>query len=126
MSIFRKIAIETTTLSDLMTERTKKQIDDLIKDYPEGFTITDFDITELKGEDGVEKVGVFTIAEDESIFCFAGLVLTNMFKSWISLYEGDKEITREAYADAKDFITVKAYKKKVNNSNRTVTAITVL
>lgn len=121
MNIFKKVAKELTTLSELMQGREKTQIDELIKKYPEGFTIADFDITTLDNE----EVGVFVTMEEPNYFCFAGLVLTNIFKSWIALFEGDIEETRNEYAKAEP-CKVKAYKKKVNNSNKTVTAIDVI
>lgn len=121
MNIFKKVAKELTTLSELMQGREKTQIDELIVAYPDGFTIIDFDITTLDNE----EVGVFVTKEAPNFFCFAGLVLTNIFKSWVALFEGDIEGTRAEYAKSEP-CKVRAYKKKVNNSNRTVTAIEVL
>ena len=89
---FREKAINTSNLSELMNGRNKVSIDELMQAFPNGFTLTDFDIVDYttKDKDGNEKrrtYPVFIIKEDPNICFFGGVVLMNMVDSWLEDYD---------------------------------------
>lgn len=87
MKDFRSIAKRETTLSEVMNEKTKMTTEELIKRYPQGFTINRFDfIRSVKNND---KYAVYNIAEDNTIFASAGTVLNRIFNDFVDEYEGD-------------------------------------
>ena len=81
----RKIAIEKTVLSPLMTDREKIDNADVIKNFPDGVTIIAIDIVDaVNPETGeVDSYGVYHFTEDKNVFACGGLVLTNIFSAWI-------------------------------------------
>lgn len=91
MNNFSKIAMRETTLSELMVGREKVTTDDVIKNYPEGVTITQFDIIEMYDEKKKENVAfpVFTIKEDDSVCFFGGCIFTKIVNAWLEQYDGD-------------------------------------
>lgn len=84
-NMFTNLAREATTLSPLMENREKTTVDDIIRDYPEGITITEFDIISTS----LDTFPVFTFAEDDEKFCFGGTILHNIFDKFIEKFEGD-------------------------------------
>lgn len=80
---FRESALKSTTLSDLMNGRTKVSTDDMIKNFPNGFTIEDFDIV----DDKKSQYPVFTVKEDKGICFFGGTILMNMVDGWLEGFD---------------------------------------
>lgn len=87
MRDFREIAKKETSLSEVMTDRTKVSTDDLIEQYPDGVTITAFDYVQSKKSEG--KYPVFNIAEDATVFCNAGTILTRIFDEFVAECNGN-------------------------------------
>lgn len=81
----KKIAIEKTVLSPLMLDRKKIDNADVIKNYPEGVTISAIDIVDaVNPETGeVDPYGVYHFTENNTVFACGGLVLSNIFSAWI-------------------------------------------
>lgn len=92
----KKIAIEKTVLSPLMSDREKIDNSDVIANFPEGITIIAVDIVDaVNPETGeVDSYGVYHFTEDKSVFACGGLVLTNIFSAWIEEC-GSVEATNE-------------------------------
>lgn len=111
---FKAIAQNNTVISELMTGREKLTTDDVIKRYPNGFTIDDFDIVALSN--GTEYCVLTIVANDHQFYC-GGKILTNIVKSWVGDdYIGD---VRNEYRDS-DKVTVKLeYGRTKNNNNIT-------
>lgn len=82
---FSNVAKETTSTSKLMENRVKVGIDEIIKKYPDGATVTAFDILETLNEKTgeVETYPVINIKEDEHIFFFGGAVLNSICHAWL-------------------------------------------
>lgn len=118
---FKKIAQQQTTLSDLMSERVKVPMEEIIIEYPNGFHLTDFDLISI---DDSENFVVFTIREDKTIFSFGGTILTNIVKEWIKEFNGDITATREAYSKEEP-ILIKAKKEKTR-TGRTITRLIIV
>jgi hypothetical protein len=78
---FKKLAQKATTLADIMVGKDKLDMEELIDTYPDGVTITDYEYFNLKSDGGKEEeVIAFTIAEEEDMFIFGGIIVKNMFK----------------------------------------------
>lgn len=89
---FRALAQKATTLSELMTDRTKASTEDMVRNYPDGFTIDRFDIVST-GADTVFPV--FTIREDDDIFYMGGAVLYKIVNTFIEAFDGDVDAASE-------------------------------
>lgn len=83
---FKQAAQKATTLSDLMTDKTKLNTEDLIDKYPDGFTITAFDIVSTDAE---TTFPVFSIKEEPDSFYCGGAVLMKIVNNFIEGFHGD-------------------------------------
>ena len=72
---------------EIMKDRTKVDMDDIISAYPEGVTITGFDF--LTGDNGDYPVIIF--AEDNNSYFFGGAQLNKMLKKISDHFSGDNE-----------------------------------
>ena len=97
---FKARAKEATTLSDLMKEREKIKVGELISDKTlQGtVTITDFDLV-AGGRDGA-TYPIFIYKEDDSKFFSGGYILNKIVNDWIEGHEGDIHATREDFRNS--------------------------
>ena len=124
---FKKIALDATTMSELMNGRDKMDTEDLIKKYPNGVTIDFIDNVNMQQEDGEENVWIFVTEEQPNKFTFAGFVLTKIFNNILDEFEGDYAEMIETYNSAlkEDKLRVKLERAKTK-SKREITKVTVL
>lgn len=124
---FKKIALDATTMSELMNERDKMDTEELIKKYPNGVTIDFIDNVNMQQEDGEENVWIFVTEEQPNKFTFAGFVLAKIFNNILAEFEGDYAEMIETYNSAlkKDKLRVKLERAKTK-SKREITKVTVL
>lgn len=125
---FKKIALDATTISELMNGRDKMDTEELIKKYPDGVTIDFIDNVNMSQEDGeAENVWVFVTEEQPDKFTFAGFVLAKIFNNILSEFEGDYAEMIETYNSAlkEDKLRVKLERAKTK-SKREITKVTVL
>ena len=95
---FRKIALDATTMSELMNGRDKMDTEELIKKYPNGVTIDFIDNVNMQQEDGeAENVWIFVTGEQPDKFTFGGFVLAKIFNDILSKFEGDYDAMIEEY-----------------------------
>jgi len=87
--------LETTAMSELMTDRDKISTEDIIDNYPNGITITRFDKVTVNED----TFYVFHFAEDDNVFAFSGLVIAKFFDALVNKY-GDLESANDALYDA--------------------------
>lgn len=92
---FRGTAISETSLSPLMDGKERISMDGLISTYPNGVTVTEFDL--LSGQQG--EYAVCTFAEDSSKFFFGGAILTKIVLKWIAGFDGDCELASHTLKD---------------------------
>lgn len=78
-SNLRQLAMDATTLSHLMSGREKISTDELIKKYPDGFTLVACDW--CPDENG-EAYPVFHIEEEPTKFYSGGIVLSKVVTAW--------------------------------------------
>lgn len=124
---FKKIALDATTISEIMTGRDKMDTEELIKKYPEGVTIVFIDNVNMQQEDGEENVWIFITEEQPNKFTFAGFVLAKIFNNILAEFEGDYAEMIKTYNSAlkEDKLRVKLERAKTK-AKREITKVTVL
>lgn len=124
---FKKIALDATTMSELMNGRDKMDTEELIKKYPNGVTIDFIDNVNMQQEDGEENVWIFVTEEQPNKFTFAGFVLAKIFNNILDEFKGDYVEMIEMYNSAlkEDKLRVKLERAKTK-SKREITKVTVL
>lgn len=124
---FKKIALDATTMSEIMNGRDKMDTEELIKKYPEGVTIDFIDNVNMQQEDGEDNVWIFVTEEQPNKFTFAGFVLAKIFNNILAEFEGDYAEMIETYNSAlkEDKLRVKLERAKTK-SKREITKVTVL
>ena len=83
---FKQAAQKATTLSDLMTDKNKLDTEYLIDKYPDGFTVTAFDIVSTDAE---TTFPVLAIKEEPDSFYCGGAVLMKIVLSFVEAFHGD-------------------------------------
>lgn len=97
MANFATIAKKATTLSQIMEDREKMTVEELVEKY-DTVTIVDIDfISYKKGKDDPVNVWVFVTAEEPDKFIFGGAIFTNICQQWLEAYEGDYTSLRADY-----------------------------
>ena len=119
-NIFANIARRATTLSPLMEERERMSMDDIINKYPDGVTITGFDMINTGGD----TYPILIIKEDDSIFLFGGAIMNNICHDWLEAFEGDISATNNALTGSGG-CKVKFEKSRTKKGN-SITTVTVL
>ena len=124
---FKKIALDATTMSELMSGRDKMDTEELIKKYPDGVTIDFIDNVNMQQEDGEENVWIFVTEEQPGKFTFGGFVLAKIFNNILAEFEGDYDAMIETYNSAlkEDKLRVKLERAKTK-SKREITKVIVL
>lgn len=124
---FKKIALDATTMSELMSGRDKMDTEELIKKYPDSITIDFIDNVNMQQEDGEENVWIFVTEEQPNKFTFAGFVLAKIFNNILAEFEGDYAEMIETYNSAlkEDKLRVKLERAKTK-SKREITKVTIL
>lgn len=124
---FKKIALDATTMSELMNGREKMDTEELIKKYPNGVTIDFIDNVNMQQEDGEENVWIFVTEEQPNKFTFAGFVLAKIFNNILAEFEDDYAEMIETYNSAlkEDKLRVKLERAKTK-SKREITKVMVL
>lgn len=98
---------------NILEGRKKADVDDIMKNYPEGIHITG--CAKVKGKNGY--VGAFIFKENEKAFFFGGKVLTEMIDEWIS-EEGNGDINKLNEKLPVDLPVMKLMWDKSNSGNR--------
>lgn len=125
---FKKIALDATTMSELMNGRDKMDTEELIKKYPDGVTIDFIDNVNMSQEDGdAENVWIFVTDEQPDKFTFGGFVLAKIFNNILAEFEGDYDAMIEEYNSSlkEDKLRVKLERAKTK-TKREITKVTVL
>lgn len=115
-----EVAHRETTLSCLMNGRDKIKTEDIIKKYPEGITLTEFDLITI--EDGTFPV--FLFAENDKECFFGGCILTKIATGWVKACDGDVEA---ASNNLKSCGGIKVqFEVSRTNKNKNITLVKVL
>lgn len=100
-NMFASLAKRATTLSPLMEGREKLSTDAVIKQYPNGITITEFDVITTPDKNGNPSTyPVIAFAEDTQKFIYGGKALMDIVTMWLANFDGDVETTSKALKSA--------------------------
>lgn len=89
-NIFAEIAQKATTFSALMVGREKITNDEIMTEYPNGVTVTNFDYCPGTDDNGEStEFPVLLFAEDTSKFFFGGMILKQITDAWLAHFDGD-------------------------------------
>lgn len=125
-NMFATIAKEATTLSALMKGREKISVADVIKNYPDGITVTGFDIIASNNDnDDRDSYPIVIFSEDTSKFVFGGTVLNGIVRAWLAHFDGDIEACNKALASY-DGVKLKFSRQRSKTGNREYTSIEVV
>lgn len=86
---FKQVALDATSLSDLMNERTKVDTADIVAKYPDGITITAADMVEYEKDGKPVEYPILLFKENEGAFYAGGIVLKKIVAAWASGFDGD-------------------------------------
>ena len=120
--IIREIAVKSTTLAEIMENKTKGETEELVKKGV--VTINDCEHVMLhKENDEEENVWAFTIEEEPKKFYFAGKILSNVFNDILAECDGD-------YTELYKAVNEQTLKVKFSNGTtklgRRVTVVKIL
>lgn len=122
---FVAIAKKETVLSEVMEDRTKLSVDEIIEKYPNGVTIIEFDIVTIEDpKKGSSTFPVFAIKEDPETCFFGGAILSKIASEWANAYGGDIE-TASAELTKCGGVKIKMYAKKTKAGNN-LTAVDII
>lgn len=120
---FKKTAAKVTSLSDITVGREKIKTEDIIKLYPDGITLTEFDlIADFQG--GKDMVSLFAFEEDSTKFFFGGFILKNIASEWVDDFKGDISAASNALKESGG-VRVQFKVKKTKNGNN-ITDVIIL
>lgn len=120
MNIFKEIAKKETTLSYLMSGREKIDTDEIIANYPDGITVTEFEVIQV----GEDMYPVVTFSEDNTKFYNGGSVLMKICSGWLEHFSGDNESANIALAKTGG-VKCKLSKSKTKSGNN-ITVIDII
>ena len=124
-NMFASIARKATTLSPIIEGKTKISVGDIIEDYPNGITVTAFDMVSGTDQNGNPDIyPVFVFSEDDTRFGFGGHVFKNICEAWIKNFEGDIETCSKAL-EANGGVKLK-FGQARTKAGRNVTTIEVI
>lgn len=83
----RDLAMKEITLSPIMEGRDKIKMEELVRAYPQGVTISAVDM--IPDAKTGEMYSLFTFKEDESKFASGGTVFNKIAKAWLEQYQYD-------------------------------------
>lgn len=124
-NIFATLAKKATTLSPIMENRDKLATKDVIANYPDGITITEFDILTTTNANGeAQTYPVIAFNEDATKFIYGGKALMDIVTMWVANFEGDIEATSNALK-ASGGVKVRMY-ESTTKAGRNFTQIEVV
>ena len=116
-NLFTKLAKKATTLSYIMEGREKIKTSDVISLYPDGITITEFDMVTTPDNNGVASTyPVLAFMEDDSKFIYGGKAVKDMCTMWLANFDGDVEATSQALKAAGG-VKIKMSSQRTKNGN---------
>ena len=124
---FKKVASDAAASSFIMSGRTEMKNDAVIAGFPNGVTITGFDIIPVTKDNGdASEMPVYTIAENDKVFCKGGSAHVKIFHAWLDA-AGDGATCEGVSADLKSTGGVKVKNIKIPLKNgRTFTNVEIL
>ena len=119
-NLFTTLARKATTLSTVMEGREKISTNDCITQFPDGITITEFDVITTPDKEGNPSTyPIVAFKEDYTKFLYGGKALMDMVTMWLANFEGDVEATSNALKAAGGVKIVMSAQRTKNGNNFT-------
>jgi hypothetical protein len=100
-NMFAKLAKRATQLSPIMDGREKITTEEVISTYPDGITITAFDLITTPDSNGnPQTYPVIAFDEDKTKFIYGGKAMSDVVSLWVANFDGDIEATSNALSAA--------------------------
>lgn len=115
----KQLAQEAVTLSALMNGRDKVSTEEIIKAYPDGFTVAAVDMVETE----TESYPVLLMKEDDNVFYCGGVVLKKIVSSWIDSY-GTADAVNAALS--KEDIRIKLEETQTKDKKKSLTKAMIM
>lgn len=119
MGNFKQKAIDATTTSKLLENRTKISTEEVLTKYPEGVTVTGFDF--LTGDNGKYPVCIFKENDNECFF--GGTAMTEICNQWMDGYTSTSDCSKDLAAEGG--VKLKFEKKKTKQNRNFIGIIIV-
>lgn len=124
-NMFSQLAKMACTFSSMKANREKITTEEIIAKYPDGVTITEFDIATSTNQDGsTSTYPIMVFAEDDTKYLYGGKALMEIVTMWLANFEGDVEATSNALKDAGG-VKIKMHPSKTRAGNK-FTAIEIV
>ena len=112
MGNFKQRAIDATTTSKLLENRTKISTEEVLAKYPEGVTVIGFDF--LTGDNGKYPVCIFKENNNECFF--GGTAMTEICNRWMEGYNTVDECNADLAAEGGVKLKFEKSKTKQNRN----------
>lgn len=118
---FKALAQQETTLSPLMADRDKVDVEYVIEKFSDGVTITAFDLITMEGK----TFPVLNIKEDDKLFFFGGAVFTNICNVWLTAFGSNNcaEVSKALAEQGGVKVKLEQGKTKKGNNITNVTVV---
>lgn len=124
---FKSLASDAVASSFVMSGRQEMKNDAVIAGFPNGVTVTAFDIVPVTRDDGgVGEMAVYQIAENDAVYCKGGSAHVKIFKAWLDAApEGSNAETVSAELKAAGGVKMKLHKQPLHGG-KTYTVIDII
>lgn len=89
----RKIALRSTSISELTEGKTQLKTKEIVSKFPDGITLTEFDVVPNNGK----PYPVFLFKEEPTHYYNGGLILYNMVNEIVKECNDDLSMAREEF-----------------------------
>lgn len=120
---FKKSATKNLVVSSLMQDREKISVEEIIAKYPEGITITAFDM--IHGAANGDYPVVLFAEDTEKFLMGGGKIFAGIIADWLAEFQGDSEKGSSELA-AQGGCKIKFSKRRSTKSNFTYTVPEIL
>lgn len=94
--MFVEIGKKAVANSPVREGREVISTEEILRDYPDGITITQFDVLSKRNGSEVSNFPTFAFAEDPTKYYNGGLSLSKVVDGWLAHFEGDIEAANAA------------------------------
>lgn len=121
----KQVAQNSITLSPLMVDRVAVKTEDIVSKYPNGITVTDFDIVDAVIDSKPAHFAVLTFAEDKTAYYTSGIIITKMIDAFVDECGSINEARANYDADS-DKLKLKLEKGYDKSGTKNLTKVTIL
>lgn len=95
-NMFAELAKKAVANSSVREGRERMSTDEIIRNYPDGVTITEFDLLTKRNGADIMTFPTFAFAEDVTKYFNGGVMLKKIVEGWVARFDGDIEACNAA------------------------------